>query len=144
MGAAMTHESIPLQHVRINQPSGLEADSPKNTREIQPEEVGFEPTIQFPVCRFSKPVPSAARPPLHGICRRSNPPGGGLGYAACLAGRRNLRPLYHGGGGIRTHGTVSRTPVFKTGAFNRSATPPAREQTIYSRLGRIFKDIVKV
>src|SRR5690606_26422488 len=29
-----------------------------------------------------------------------------------------------GGGGIRTHGTVSCTPVFKTGALNRSATPP--------------------
>lgn len=29
-----------------------------------------------------------------------------------------------GGGGIRTHGTLSRTPVFKTGALNRSATPP--------------------
>lgn len=31
-----------------------------------------------------------------------------------------------GWGGIRTHGTLSRTPVFKTGAFNRSATHPAR------------------
>ncbi len=30
------------------------------------------------------------------------------------------------GGGIRTHGTLSRTPVFKTGALNRSATPPNR------------------
>ena len=30
-----------------------------------------------------------------------------------------------GGGGIRTHGTVSGTPVFKTGALNRSATPPS-------------------
>jgi hypothetical protein len=29
-----------------------------------------------------------------------------------------------GGGGIRTHGDLSATPVFKTGAFNRSATPP--------------------
>src|SRR5450432_4163776 len=29
-----------------------------------------------------------------------------------------------GGGGIRTHGTVTSTPVFKTGALNRSATPP--------------------
>ena len=29
-----------------------------------------------------------------------------------------------GEGGIRTHGTLSRTPVFKTGAFNRSATSP--------------------
>ena len=35
-----------------------------------------------------------------------------------------------GEGGIRTHGTLARTPVFKTGAFNRSATSP----TIY------FKD----
>jgi hypothetical protein len=29
-----------------------------------------------------------------------------------------------GWGGIRTHGTVTRTPVFKTGALNRSATHP--------------------
>ena len=29
-----------------------------------------------------------------------------------------------GGGGIRTHEGLSPLPVFKTGAFNRSATPP--------------------
>ena len=29
-----------------------------------------------------------------------------------------------GRGGIRTHGTLSRTAVFKTAAFNRSATRP--------------------
>ena len=29
-----------------------------------------------------------------------------------------------GGGGIRTHETLSGLPVFKTGAFNRSATHP--------------------
>ncbi len=29
-----------------------------------------------------------------------------------------------GGGGIRTHGRVAPTPVFKTGAFGHSATPP--------------------
>jgi hypothetical protein len=29
-----------------------------------------------------------------------------------------------GGGGIRTHEGLSSLPVFKTGAFNRSATPP--------------------
>ncbi len=29
-----------------------------------------------------------------------------------------------GGGGIRTPGTLSSTPVFKTGAINHSATPP--------------------
>ena len=30
----------------------------------------------------------------------------------------------NGGGGIRTPGAVSRTPVFKTGPFSRSGTPP--------------------
>jgi hypothetical protein len=29
-----------------------------------------------------------------------------------------------GGGGIRTHETLSGLTVFKTAAFNRSATPP--------------------
>ena len=29
-----------------------------------------------------------------------------------------------GGGGIRTPGTLASTSVFKTDAFNRSATPP--------------------
>ena len=31
---------------------------------------------------------------------------------------------YGGWGGIRTHDTVARVPVFKTGALNRSATHP--------------------
>ncbi len=35
---------------------------------------------------------------------------------------RNLKS--NGRGGIRTHGTLTRTPVFKTGALNRSATLP--------------------
>jgi hypothetical protein len=30
----------------------------------------------------------------------------------------------NGGGEIRTHGTLAGPPVFKTGAFGRSATPP--------------------
>ena len=33
-----------------------------------------------------------------------------------------------GSGGIRTHGRVSPSPVFKTGAFNRSATLPVRRR----------------
>lgn len=33
--------------------------------------------------------------------------------------------IFNGGrGGIRTHGTVSRTPVFKTGSLNHSDTLP--------------------
>jgi hypothetical protein len=33
-----------------------------------------------------------------------------------------------GGGEIRTHDTVSRMTVFKTVAFNHSATPPPEEK----------------
>jgi hypothetical protein len=33
--------------------------------------------------------------------------------------------LFGGGGGIRTPERVAPLPVFKTGAFNHSATPPA-------------------
>src|SRR3989344_8696937 len=32
--------------------------------------------------------------------------------------------LFDGGGEIRTHGPVTQTPVFKTGALDHSATPP--------------------
>ena len=32
-----------------------------------------------------------------------------------------------GRGGIRTHGTLAGTPVFKTGALNHSATLPSNE-----------------
>jgi hypothetical protein len=36
-----------------------------------------------------------------------------------------------GRGGIRTHGTLSGTPVFKTGALNHSATLPLlRDQAL--------------
>src|SRR5579872_6046071 len=34
------------------------------------------------------------------------------------------RRQHGGGGGIRTHEALASPPVFKTGAFNRSATPP--------------------
>ncbi len=49
---------------------------------------------------------------------------------AAGAPRRRRRPRVlsgrNGGGGIRTRGPRERTPVFKTGAFDRSATPPRR------------------
>ena len=38
----------------------------------------------------------------------------------------NMSPNWIGGWGeIRTHETLAGLPVFKTGAFNRSATHPA-------------------
>ena len=37
----------------------------------------------------------------------------------------NVCPFLLGGGGIRTHGTLARTTVFKTAPINRSGTPPS-------------------
>src|SRR5947208_2983323 len=39
---------------------------------------------------------------------------------------RRLSSLVNGGGGIRTHGTLAGTTVFKTVPFNHSGTPPER------------------
>ena len=38
--------------------------------------------------------------------------------------RRHVRGILGGEGGIRTHGTVTRTPHFECGAFDHSATSP--------------------
>ena len=54
-----------------------------------------------------------------------------LPISQCLLG------LCGGGGGIRTHGRLSPTSVFKTGAFNHSATPPTTSEV----LG--FYDVIK-
>src|SRR5258705_13475670 len=43
---------------------------------------------------------------------------------------------WSGGGGIRTRGPRERTPVFKTGAFDRSATPPGRRNSVRGGAGR--------
>ncbi len=44
---------------------------------------------------------------------------------------RSVLPIICGGGEIRTHGTLSDTTVFKTVAFNHSATPPFGYLTLF-------------
>jgi hypothetical protein len=46
-----------------------------------------------------------------------------------------------GWGGIRTHGRVAPTPVFKTGALNRSATHPYLLRPLRSRWRRFDADL---
>lgn len=43
----------------------------------------------------------------------------------CETKALRLNTLFGGRGGIRTHGTLAGTPVFKTGALNHSATLPS-------------------
>jgi hypothetical protein len=47
--------------------------------------------------------------------------------------RLRKRVFFGGGGGIRTHGTLASTPVFKTGALSRSATPPGVRRRYVAR-----------
>ena len=46
----------------------------------------------------------------------------------CVSGRSEKAAILSDGGwgGIRTHETVPRLPVFKTGSFNHSDTHPCR------------------
>ena len=44
------------------------------------------------------------------------------------------RVSWNGGGGIRTHGALADTLVFKTRALNHSTTPPGEKYLIFSFL----------
>src|SRR5450759_3100252 len=58
--------------------------------------------------------------------------------AAAHPSRRRAKPLQDGGGGgIRTHERLAPLPVFKTGAMNRSATPPRVASVATSRDGGV-------
>ncbi len=73
------------------------------------EREGFEPSVGFPLRRFSKPVPSATRPSLlKTIC---SAPG------AEMAEEVGFEPTVPFG-----------TTVFKTAALNHSATPPCKHR----------------
>src|SRR3982750_1114924 len=52
--------------------------------------------------------------------------------APCPESRR-VEQCVGGRGGIRTHGTLAGTPVFKTGALNHSATLPSLLDQALSR-----------
>src|SRR5271169_1727413 len=46
-----------------------------------------------------------------------------------------------GRGGIRTHGTLAGTPVFKTGALNHSATLPTVDIAyLFASVARTYRD----
>src|SRR6266480_499372 len=47
-----------------------------------------------------------------------------------------------GGGGIRTHGTVAGTAVFKTAALNHSATPPWKAEVRRLKAERTFRPLL--
>ena len=86
---------------------------------------------QAPGGRPGEEPPGSARPPPPGDCRVAVGPAA-TRLATTLRAAAVGRQRHHGGtvsggeGGIRTHGTVSGSAVFKTAAFNRSATSPAR------------------
>jgi hypothetical protein len=50
------------------------------------------------------------------------------------------RTVHGGGGGIRTHGTVAGTTVFKTVSFDHSDTPPDMRHHLRGPAGRAIGD----
>ena len=81
-------------------------------------------TVGSPRPRFWRRAASKGRQvPLR--CSTSQSPG------VCVG---QTRRSGNGGGGIRTRGPLARTPVFKTGAFDHSATPPGRHGLDPSRV----------
>ncbi len=131
-----------LSYYRIGYHSYFGYDLWMNDNSIVPplaEREGFEPPRPFRACRFSKPVPSATRPPLQNLvaihdlqprpycrlklqrCRLFT-----LHERCYLSGMFSTFPIGSvcGEGGIRTPGGCYTPTVFKTAAINHSATSP--------------------
>jgi len=53
-----------------------------------------------------------------------------------------MRSVIGGRGGIRTHGALAGTPVFKTGALNHSATLPALWKPALSKAEGVAKEAI--
>ena len=91
---------------------------------------GANLVIDFPgagVCRLR--VRRTKRITKHANAKAGNEKWGSVGLPGLKkeTARKSGRFLIGGGGEIRTHEGLSSLPVFKTGAFNRSATPPIGE-----------------
>ncbi len=76
------------------------------------------PRPTSPTLRIAVICPNAAYPNIN-PARAKNLP-----FRPLFKSLDMLSKNVGGWGGIRTHETFSRLPVFKTGAFNRSATHP--------------------
>src|SRR6478672_11789475 len=85
---------------------------------VTAEREGFEPSIQFPVCRLSKAVPSASRPPLP---NEDSPSPSRMSLFDCHSRQRRRRD---------SNPRDFHPAVFKTAALNHSATPPTRKRMV--------------
>jgi hypothetical protein len=112
-----------------------------SAREARSDHAGSGSHIAVSILRKTRPIhvattslPAPFKGPLHSPLRVAIVAAGGnhiCRWGRCRGWREILKlnimePMRFGGwGGIRTHGTVSRTPVFKTGSLNHSDTHPA-------------------
>ncbi len=71
-----------------------------------------------------KPKDCPSAPPERSLQDRNRPAPGNTGFLLSEPETAAIARCRGGGGGIRTHGGVPPTPVFKTGAIDHSATPP--------------------
>jgi hypothetical protein len=90
---------------------------------IAPAHTPLHTPTGTPTCvRMRRGATSGRRwPPVPGSPRQRRKPRPGRGFRLI---RLWLQHLGSGGGGIRTHGRLAPTPVFETGPFDHSGTPP--------------------
>ncbi len=96
------------------------------------EREGFEPSVRLPAHMISNHAPSATRSPLLAGPTAAREAGPSL----CQREEREQNieitvrwldaALAGGESGIRTHGTLTRTPDFESGTFGRSVISPPR------------------
>src|SRR5262245_39891057 len=78
--------------------------------------------------KFSPPLRASSAVAAHILSAHRLATSGAGGVAEKFLKRSTAETGAGGGGGIRTHGGVAPTAVFKTAALNHSATPPLRAE----------------
>ena len=114
-------------HGTIRSISATYRNSPKLAQFTGPENIGLERPL--PGLQAQRPVLSPTRITLENNGKIRPQPDRENAFARACGG----------GGGIRTHGALARTPVFKTGAIDHSATPPACSRAAVTGSGVILK-----
>ena len=91
------------------------------------ERPGFEPGV--PVSQYTRLAGECLQPLGHLSVRRQSPPARAPAYPLKASSKGSRASESSGEGGIRTLEALARLAVFKTAAFDRSATSPRAPPT---------------
>ncbi len=114
-GRAPTNRAVPAFRIDPKDPSGAGRQEPFD---VQPLSQRLNILTKLAYLRGAPCLPQV---------RSAN------GCSNAKRPRRDPYPWESGGGGIRTHGRLAPTPVFETGPFNHSGTPPGLRRREHSK-----------